>query len=140
MVHFHCFLTLVQVCYLTPGPKHSKAPVLDPKYHFLTYKVNVKSILLRVRIFLSHDAGDCQMTCLYSEWGILGRQKRAWATWGKPTKHPHDAQKMAIFKASIFHEACVGLGVDGPDKAAGHLQNTPRARLLLPASGSQSAL
>ena len=26
MVHFDCFLSLVQVCYLTPGPKHSKPP------------------------------------------------------------------------------------------------------------------
>ena len=32
------------------------------------------------------------------------------------------------------------MGVDGPRKAAGHLQNTPRTRLPLAASGFQSAL
>ena len=32
------------------------------------------------------------------------------------------------------------MGVDGPHKAAGHLQNTPKTRLPLGASGSQSAL
>ena len=32
------------------------------------------------------------------------------------------------------------MGVDGPHKTAGHLQNTPKTRLLLGASGSQSAL
>ena len=34
----------------------------------------------------------------------------------------------------------MGLGVGGPHKAARHLQNTPRTRPLLAASGSQSAL
>ena len=38
MVHFDCFLSLVQVCYLTPGPKHSKPPFFWPKHHFLTHK------------------------------------------------------------------------------------------------------
>ena len=32
------------------------------------------------------------------------------------------------------------MGVDGPHKTAGHLQNTPKARLPLVAAGSQSAL
>ena len=38
MVYFDCFLSLAQVCYLTPGPKHSKIPFLEPKYHFLANK------------------------------------------------------------------------------------------------------
>ena len=32
------------------------------------------------------------------------------------------------------------MGVDGPHKTAGHLQNTPKTRLPLVAAGSQSAL
>ena len=32
------------------------------------------------------------------------------------------------------------MGVDGPHRAAGHLQNTPKACLPLVAAGSQSAL
>ena len=56
--------------------------------------------------------------------------------------HFHMTQeKSAIFsKKRVFHETRVGLGVDGPHKAAGHLQNTPTTRLPLAASGSQSAL
>merc|ERR1712091_227668 len=40
----------------------------------------------------------------------------------------------------VFPQTQVGLCVDGPCKAAGHLQNTPKTRLPLGASGSQSAL
>ena len=73
--------------------------------------------------------------------GPFGRQKRTWATWGKPTTYLHDTGKIGqIFKTKIFHEIRVEFGVDGPHKAAGHLQNTPRARPPLAASGSQSAL
>ena len=54
-------------------------------------KKTKKSIFPKVHNFLSHDAGDCQMACLYSEWGLFGRQKRTWATWGKTTTYPHDA-------------------------------------------------
>ena len=69
MVHCGCFLSLVQVCYLTPGPKHSKTPFFDPKHHFLTHKrQKIKNRhFSKVRNFLSHDAGDCRMACLYSE-------------------------------------------------------------------------
>ena len=42
----------------------------DPKHHFLTHerqKNKKNRHFSKVRNFLSHDAGDCQMACLYSE-------------------------------------------------------------------------
>ena len=116
----------------------------DPKHHFLTNerpKIKKINFFKKVRNLLSHDAGDCRMACLSSEWGLFGRQKRTWATWGKTTTYPHDTGKIGhFFKIGVFHETWVGLGVDGPHKTAEHLQNTPKARLPLGASGSQSAL
>ena len=57
MVHLGCFLSLVQVCYLISGPKHSKTPFFDPKHHFLTHKGKEKFIFFKSLQFLSHDAG-----------------------------------------------------------------------------------
>ena len=57
-----------------------------------------------------------------------------------PNMHMTQEKSANFFKARVFHETWVGLGVDGPHKTAGHLQNTPKARLPLVAAGSQSAL
>ena len=60
---------------------------------------------------------------------------------GQSTTYAHDTGKIGrFFEVWVFSVAQVGLGVDGPHKAAGRLQNTPGTRLLLAAAGSQSAL
>ena len=57
-----------------------------------------------------------------------------------PHIHMTQAKSANFFKITVFHETRVGPGVDGPDKAAGYLQNSPRTRVALVASGPQSAL
>ena len=110
MVHFDCFLSLVQVWYLTPGPKHSKTALFDPKHHFWTYKSQnppqKSRYFLKVRNFVSHDAGDCQMACLHSKWGLFGRQKRTWATTRPAMPHVmgmHQDGFIAALDTSLGH-------------------------------------
>ena len=68
--------------------------------------------------------------------------KSALGPHGANPPHIHMTQEKIgqFFKAGATHEIRVRLGVDGPHKAAGHPQDTPKTPLLLPASGSQSAL
>ena len=57
-----------------------------------------------------------------------------------PHIHMHIGKIGQFFKIRVFMKTRVGLGVEGPHKAAGYLQNTLGVRLPLSAAGSQSAL
>ena len=62
-----CFLSLVQVCYLTSGPKHSKPPFFWPKTPlFDPWKAKNKKIdFLKVRNFCPWCGGLPSGMCLF---------------------------------------------------------------------------
>ena len=84
------------------------------------------------------------MAWVFAYWGPFGRQRRAWPHGADPPHfHMHIEKIGQFFKLWVFRRIQAGLGVDGPHKSAGHLQNasgTRAVRLPRAAAGSQSVL
>ena len=98
----------------------------------------------KIRNFSALDERDCQAAWLFAHWGQFGRETRAWPDGADPPHfHMHIGKIGQFLEVWVFRGTQVGLCVDGPCKAAGHLQNTPGTPAMhfpLVAAGSQSAL
>jgi hypothetical protein len=103
-----------------------------------------KNIFEKFRNFSALDERDCQAAWLFAHWGQFGRETRAWPDGADPPHfHMHMGKIGQFFRIRVFPATQAGLCVDGPCKAAWHLQNTPGTPAMhfpLVVAGSQSAL
>ena len=103
-----------------------------------------KKYFEKIRNFSALDERDCQAASLFAHWGQFGRETRAWPDGADPPHfHMHIGKIGQFLEVWVFRGTQVELCVDGPCKAAGHLQNTPATPVMhfpLLAAGSQSAL
>ena len=104
----------------------------------------IKIIFEKIHNFSALDERDCQAAWLFAHWGQFGRETRAWPDGADPPHfHMHIGKVGQFLEVWVFPATRVGLCVDGPCKAAGHLQNTPGTPAMhfpLVVAGSQSAL